>query len=128
MKQLGWYTGCTNVNFLYFPDSMEIGFLEELTLWCSKINQSKWPLIEIASLQRLMKIVHQHANGSFDWLIFEHRSVNPSKEAVSILSGKYKRFTFVHPMSYGTHVDSEGMKSHSEGDDDDIEFSVGRFQ
>ena len=45
-----------------------------------------------------MKIVHLHANGRFDWLISEHQSVNPSKEAISILYGKYKRFTFVHPV------------------------------
>ena len=41
-----------------------------------------------------MKIVHYHVNGSFDWLISEHQSVNPSREAISVLSGKYKRFTF----------------------------------
>ena len=45
-----------------------------------------------------MKIVHHHANGRFDWLISEHQSVNPSREAISILSGKYKKFTFVHPV------------------------------
>ena len=46
-----------------------------------------------------MKIVHHHANGCFDWLISGHQSVNPLREAISILSGKYKRFTFVHPVS-----------------------------
>ena len=46
-----------------------------------------------------MKIVHHHANGCFDWLISGQQSVNPSREAISILSGKYKRFTFVHPVS-----------------------------
>ena len=45
-----------------------------------------------------MKIVHHHANGCFDWLISGQQSVNPSREAISILSGKYKRFTFVHPV------------------------------
>ena len=44
-------------------------------------------------------IVHHHANGRFDLLISEQQSINPSREAISILSGKYKRFTFVHPMS-----------------------------
>ena len=44
-----------------------------------------------------MKIVDHHANSCFDWLISGHYSVNPSKEAISILSGKYERFTFVHP-------------------------------
>ena len=37
-------TGRTNVNLLYFPESIEIATLEGLTLWCSEINQSKWPL------------------------------------------------------------------------------------
>ena len=40
-----------------------------------------------------MKIVHHHASGRFDWLISEHQSVNPSREAISLLSGKYKIFT-----------------------------------
>ena len=43
-----------------------------------------------------MKNVHHHANGRFDWLIFEHQSVNPLREVIFILSGKYKRITFVH--------------------------------
>ena len=42
-----------------------------------------------------MKIVHQHANGRFDWLIFGKQNVNPLREAISILS-EYKRFAFVH--------------------------------
>ena len=46
-----------------------------------------------------IKIVHYHANGRFDWLISGHQSVNPSREAISILSGKYNGFTFVHPVS-----------------------------
>ena len=46
-----------------------------------------------------MKIVHHHANGCFDWLISGQQSVNPSREAISILSGKYKRFTLVHHVS-----------------------------
>ena len=44
-----------------------------------------------------MKIVRYYANGCFDWLISSQKSDNPSREATSILSGKYKRFTFVHP-------------------------------
>ena len=39
-----------------------------------------------------------HANGRFDWLISGHQSLNPSREAISILFGKCKRFTFVHPV------------------------------
>ena len=45
-----------------------------------------------------MKIVHHHANNCFDWLISGRQSVNPSSEAISILSDKYKRFMFVHPV------------------------------
>ena len=45
-----------------------------------------------------MKIMHHHANGRFDWLISEHQSVNPSREAISIMSVKYKGFRFVHPV------------------------------
>ena len=46
-----------------------------------------------------MKIVHHHANGRFDWLISGHQSINPSREVISTLSsGKYKRFTLVHPV------------------------------
>ena len=37
-------TGWTNVNLLYFPDSIEIASLKGLTLWRSEINQSKRPL------------------------------------------------------------------------------------
>ena len=36
--------------------------------------------------------------GCFDCWISGHQSVNPSREAISILSGKYKRATFVHPV------------------------------
>ena len=43
-----------------------------------------------------MKIVRHNVNSRFDRLISGHQSVNPSREAISILSGKYKRFTFVH--------------------------------
>ena len=45
-----------------------------------------------------MKIVCHHSNRRFDGLISGHQSVNPSREAISILSGKHKRFTFVHPV------------------------------
>ena len=45
---------------------------------------------------RAMKIVHHHAYGRFDWLISGHQSVNPSREVIFILSGKYKRF--IHPV------------------------------
>ena len=57
------------------------------------MSATQWKVIVQA-----MNIVHHHANGRSDWLISEHRSVNPSREAISILSGKYKIFTFVHPV------------------------------
>ena len=46
--------------------------------------------------------MRHHAHGHFDWLISGHQSVNPSKEIISILSDKYKRFTFVHPVELPT--------------------------
>ena len=45
-----------------------------------------------------MGIVYHHADGRFKWLIPWHQSVNPSREATSILSGKYKRFMLAHPV------------------------------
>ena len=51
-----------------------------------------------------MKIVHYYANGCFDWLISGQQSDNPMREAISILSGKYKRFTFVHPVGMFTKI------------------------
>ena len=44
-----------------------------------------------------IKIVRYYANSCFDRLISRQQSDNPLREATSILSGKYKRFTFVHP-------------------------------
>ena len=54
-----------------------------------------------------MKIVRHHANGRFHWLISGHQSVNPSREAISVLSGRYKRFTFVHHVI--NHPDSASI-------------------
>ena len=45
---------------------------------------------------RAMQIVHHYANGCFDCLISAYQGVNPSREAISSQSGKYKRVTFVH--------------------------------
>ena len=45
-----------------------------------------------------MKIVHHHANDHQILVGQFHQSVNSSRKAISILSGKYKRFTFVHPV------------------------------
>ena len=46
-----------------------------------------------------LKIVHHHPNGHFDWQIPGNQSVDPSREPISLPSGKQKRLTFVHPMS-----------------------------
>ena len=45
-----------------------------------------------------MKIVRYQANGRFECFLSGHQRVNPSREAISILSGKHKRFTLVHPV------------------------------
>ena len=45
-----------------------------------------------------MKIVDHYVNDCFDWLISGKQSVNPLRETISILSGRYKRFTFVPPV------------------------------
>ena len=49
-----------------------------------------------------MKIVRDHGNGRFHGLISGQKSVNPSREAISIVSDKYKRFMFmfVHPVAF----------------------------
>ena len=39
-----------------------------------------------------VKTVRHHANGRFDWLISGHHSVNPLREAISVLSDKYKTY------------------------------------
>ena len=43
-KAKGW----TNINLLYFPDSIEITSRDGLTLWYLEINQSKQPLADDA--------------------------------------------------------------------------------
>ena len=53
-----------------------------------------------------MKIVHHYSNGCFDGLISGQQSVNPSREVISILSRKYERFTFAHPVLHIMLTDS----------------------
>ena len=65
----------------------------------SEISSNVCNAVEGHCLQA-MKIVHHYAHGRFDWLISEVQRVNPSREAISILSGKYRRFTFVHPVTF----------------------------
>ena len=57
------------------------------------------------------KVMHHNANGCFEWLIFGQQSVNPWREPTSILSGKYKRFTFVHPVP-GDPKKYSGMRKY----------------
>ena len=45
--------------------------------------------------------MNYYANSCLDWLDSEQQSDNPLKEAISILSRKYKRFTSVHPGDIG---------------------------
>ena len=56
-----------------------------------------------------MKIVHHHPNCRFDWLISENQSVNPSRKAMSILSEKYKRKSFVFPRQYRNCFSFKGL-------------------
>ena len=44
-------------------------------------------------------MVHYYAIGCFDWLISGQQSNNPLREAIYMLSGKCKTFTFVHPVA-----------------------------
>ena len=91
----------------FFPSHMfTFHLLVQLLLPMVKLNGVSQP-INIISIEYKMvhgfclqaiKIVLHHTNGRFDWLISGHKSVNPSKEVISILSGKDKRFTFVHPV------------------------------
>ena len=53
----------------------------------------------LRSYRILFELVKYIMNELVDWLISEHESVNPSKEAISVLSGKYKKLTFFHLVS-----------------------------
>ena len=66
--------------------------------------------VEVHCLQG-MKIMHHHANGCFDWLISGQQGGNPSREAISILSGKYKSFTLVHPVHIAWIAETQGRNS-----------------
>ena len=70
--------------------------LDYLCNWKSEIN-NVCNMVEGHCLQA-MKTVPHYANSCFDWLISGQQSDNPLREATSILSGKYKRFTFVRPV------------------------------
>ena len=54
-------------------------------------------MVEGHCLQAI-KIVHHYVNSCADWLISGQKRVNPLRESISVLSGKYKRFTCVHPV------------------------------
>ena len=79
-----------------------LNFSEKLNYLCNcKSEISNVYYVVGGHCLQVMKIVHHYVNGCFDWLIFGQLSVNPWTEAISILSAKYKRFTFVHPMFCG---------------------------
>ena len=53
-----------------------------------------------AMSERGRSLISDHeysANISSDWLISGHQSINSSRDTISILFGKHKRFAFVHP-------------------------------
>ena len=52
----------------------------------------------------------ENSNGCFDWLISEYQSVNPWRKAISVLSGRYKRFTYVHAVITAMNI-SIGLKA-----------------
>ena len=75
-----------------------------------------------------MKIVHHYGSGYFDKLISWQLSVNPSKEEISTVLAKYKRFVFLRPVKvepipslifHFSHVYRENyafsLKRHSTG-------------
>ena len=51
-----------------------------------------------------LKMMHPYDGGGFDWLISRHQGVIPWREAISIMTEKYKRFTFVHPVVVQTNL------------------------
>ena len=68
-------------------------FLCFSTSYCKPEISNVCNVVEGHCLQA-MKIVHYYVNTCFDWLIFGQQSDNLLREAISILSGKYKRFRF----------------------------------
>ena len=81
--------------FSYDLEQVPNTTLRELDYLC---NSSQNQAMSATSCLQAMKIVHHYAHGCFDWLIYGQQSVNLSREAISILSGKYKKFTFGHPV------------------------------
>ena len=90
--------------------------MSQMLHWVKKLDYTCYWESEISNVcnavedhcLQAMKIVHHHANGCFDWSISGQQSVSPSREAISILSGKYKRVTVVHPV---VPVALDGMNS-----------------
>ena len=56
-----------------------------------------------------LEIVYHYANGCYAWLISGQKSGIPYSEAISILCGKYKRFTFVHPVYILKELTQQGI-------------------
>ena len=70
---------------------------KELDYLCNGMSEiSKvYNAMKVHCLQA-MRILPDHANGRFDWLISEHYRVNFSRKQISFNFGKYIRITFVH--------------------------------
>ena len=75
---------------LHEKDSIICNCMLEISNACKAVN---------SHCLQAIKVVHHHASDRFDWLISGHQSVNPLREAISILAGKCKGFTFVYPVS-----------------------------
>ena len=75
--------------FTIDPRNTSERLIDYLRKWKSEINN----ICNTVDGQCLhaIKIVRPHANNCLNWLISAHQSVIPSKKAISVLSGKYKR-------------------------------------
>ena len=89
---------------LEFRKLSNLGFVQFLAMFYLQ-QVSDIALSEINFLDNLCNSKSEISNvcnvveGHFHWLISEHQSVNPSREAICRPSAKYKKFTFVHPVS-----------------------------
>ena len=80
---------------------MDFTLSEKMGYLCnckSEISINVCNAVEGHGLQA-MKIVHHQPSGCFDLLMSGQQSVNPSREAIYVLSRKYKRFAFAHPFT-----------------------------
>ena len=79
---------CPVFNFV-LEQASDVTLNEKLDYLCNcKSEVSNVCNVVEAHCLQATKIVQHNANGRFDWLISGHRSINSSREAISILSGK----------------------------------------